>query len=305
LEVTSPKNGPLTATYWKAQMASPRSTATTTDKMLGFLFAAGLLFAGSSQLSAGAAPNPRAEELYRRSLSEGFTVLGRNAAIKHINEALAIDGDNALYWRQKGCILSSMDEHEQALPCFEKSIKLNPNDSATWSVYCTTLSNLDRYPEALAAIDKSFKIYNDPNCRITKSAVLMKLQRYAEAENELDIVLKSDPKNRLARVRRPQVSTHLAHWDKIIEDTSFSLSPGTPRTGSMDEVYETRGKAYTQKKMYDQAINDYKNALKERPLSRQLHKELLAAYKLKGDAAGVRSQKAEIEALDEDLRPLK
>jgi len=284
-------------------MASPRSTATTTDKVLRSLFAVVLLFACGSLLSAGAAPNPRAEELWRRSLVENTTILGRNAAIKHINEALAIDDKNALYWRQKAVILASMDEHEQALPCFEKSIELNPNDSFTWNAYCTTLSNLKRYPEALAAIDKSFKIYNDPNCRVTKSAVLMNLQRYAEAENELDIVLKSEPKNRLARVRRPQVSSHLAHWDKIIEDSSFLISTSNSNSRSRAEVYEARGQAYTQKKMYDKAIADYKTAIRNQPDSRQLHKGLLATYKLKGDAAGVRSEKAEIEALDEDLRP--
>jgi len=263
-----------------------------------------LVLLAGTQLTAGAAPKAKttANDFFIRSLHENETVAGRNLAIVHIDQAIAMDGNNAMYWRQKGAILSSMDEHEQALPCFEKSLKIDPNDCLTWNSYSNTLSNLKRYPEALAAVDKGIKMDPGGACRITKSAILAMMRRFPEAEKELDIAIKTNPENLLARSRRPDVSFYLGHWDKVIADTTI-LIPRTHDGAKLAELYRERGEAYAGKTLYDKAVSDYKTGLKLHPDMRQLHESLRKVYKLKGDTAGVRAETAELAAIDEDLRP--
>jgi len=251
------------------------------------------------------AMNPKAQALLLQSVKESEYVQTRNASLRHITQACTLDPDNAVCWRQKGIILNLMDEQEEALPCLEKSLKLDDKDCVAWNNYAATLTSLRRYPEALTAIERAQKIHDTPLGRITRAAVFAKLQKYEAAENELDIAVKLDPNEVMARIRRPSISAKLGHWDKVIADQNYLIPINKANSYGMAGHLQSRAYAYTQLKQYDKAIADYKEALKSNPDMRQLHAGLLDSYRRKGDAAGIKSETAKLQAIDDDMRPSK
>ena len=51
--------------------------------------------------------------------------------IQYYDKALAID-PNVNLWGNKGRSLNSLGKHKEAIECFDKALKLNPNGVTDW-----------------------------------------------------------------------------------------------------------------------------------------------------------------------------
>ena len=133
--------------------------------MTGILFAIALLIAaGIPAVSAeDVAVDTIAVEkidLYNLAVDEAG---GGNytAAMTHIDEAIAIDGNFTLAWVTKAGISSAQRDYAGALAAGETAIRLNQNQTEAWVVSADALVNLGRYDEAVAAADKAIAL--DPD----------------------------------------------------------------------------------------------------------------------------------------------
>jgi tetratricopeptide (TPR) repeat protein len=74
----------------------------------------------------------------------------------------------------KGVALKNLGKHNEAIECYDKAIKIDPNYALAWNNKDLALYNLGKYNESIECYDKAIKI--DPN--------------YALARNNKDLALK-------------------------------------------------------------------------------------------------------------------
>jgi tetratricopeptide (TPR) repeat protein len=265
-----------------------------------------LLIAALQISSSGCAmASAKAQALYLRAVYEYNTKRTKHTALSDINEAVALDVKNPLYLRLKATILLDMDETERAMLCIEKSLQLDPKSADAWLVKARILNELSKSNQAIEAINKSINLSPfEGNC-VAKAEILTHMQKFAEAEKEMDDFLKRMPTSMLARGRRIVAARHLKHWNKEIEDLNFLISTGNSKYLSYDTHLQERAEAYFELKQYDKAKADYKAGLKLSPDNRLLHNGLLKIYKATGNTMGALAESKALENLDGDIRPFK
>jgi tetratricopeptide (TPR) repeat protein len=117
-------------------------------------------------------------------------------ALNCYDKALRLNPEAADVWNNKGIILDELGRFDEAISCFEKAIRSNPNDDYAWNNKGFTLSKLDRHEEAISCYDESLKI--NPKYVIAwenKIASLAKLEMYEEAIKCCDKVLEINPED--------------------------------------------------------------------------------------------------------------
>ncbi|MGF1458644.1 MAG: substrate-binding domain-containing protein [Leptolyngbyaceae cyanobacterium] len=76
-------------------------------------------------------------------------------ALKSLNRALEMDGNDVAAWIGKGNVLAQMGQLDEALFCFDKAIELNPNLAAAWQGKGNTLKKMGRDAEARNCFSKA------------------------------------------------------------------------------------------------------------------------------------------------------
>jgi Flp pilus assembly protein TadD len=76
-------------------------------------------------------------------------------AIQCYEKALKIDPDDPSVWNNKGNVLEIMKEYEEAKKCFEKAVTLNPRYASAWNNLGDIYNKLARYNEAISCFEKA------------------------------------------------------------------------------------------------------------------------------------------------------
>ena len=66
--------------------------------------------------------------------------------------------NKGITWYNKGVTLTDLCEHNAALECYDKALKICPENEYAWHNKGFTLMALDRYEEALECYNKALKI---------------------------------------------------------------------------------------------------------------------------------------------------
>lgn len=82
-------------------------------------------------------------------------------AISWLDEALAIDPNDADIWKLRGVYYQSFNNFSDAVASFDKAIAINPRDASLWTIRGGALGMMGRKTEALASFDKALDI--DPS----------------------------------------------------------------------------------------------------------------------------------------------
>ena len=130
-----------------------------------------------------------AEEFFRKALSEhpkdphgwvgrGIAALRRGdpkKALEYEDYALTLAPDDPNAWYQKARALASLERHEQALSCYERSLRLHPTAAA---YYCKgrSLEALERDPEALDCYEKAVTLTDEEEVKARRDTLLRKLR---------------------------------------------------------------------------------------------------------------------------------
>ena len=86
----------------------------------------------------------------------------------------------------KGTTLGKLGKHDEAIKCFDKAIKLNPNYEKAWNNKGVALDNLGKHDEAIKCYDKAIKLNpNDEDAWYNKGLALDKLGKDKEAIKSL------------------------------------------------------------------------------------------------------------------------
>ncbi|CAD8055024.1 unnamed protein product [Paramecium primaurelia] len=189
--------------------------------------------------------------------TKGYSLddLGKyNEAIAQYDKAIELDPNNANAYNNK------------AIVCYDKTIELNPNDLNAYNNKGRSLHNLQKYNEAIVQYDKAIKLDpNDANAYDNKGHSLLNLQKYNEAIVCYDKAIELQPNNAIAYNNKgqqfvycnrsfitqfPKYNEAIVCFDKAIElDSNCAIA------------YDNKGSLLSDMKKYQQAIENYEQAL--------------------------------------------
>jgi Flp pilus assembly protein TadD len=119
-------------------------------------------------------------------------------AIECYDQTLKINSKDDYAWYSKGVALHSLERDQEAIECYDQALEINPKDDYAWNQKGLALYSLKRYEEAIECYDKALKI----NPKIdtvwnNKGVALYLLKRYEEAIECIDRSLEINPKDDL------------------------------------------------------------------------------------------------------------
>ncbi len=111
-----------------------------------------------------------------------------------IDEALKKDPESAEAREAKARLLATKREFEKAREELSAVFKNNPEYAPAWSLLGDIEQQERNFEQALAAYTKAidFRV-NDLSDRLKRALVLIELQRYEEAQKDIDILMKQSP----------------------------------------------------------------------------------------------------------------
>jgi tetratricopeptide (TPR) repeat protein len=90
-------------------------------------------------------------------------------AIRCYDKALEIEPRDVNTWSNKGIALGEMGRHEAALACFDKALEFDPNSGMAWNNRGHLLELLNRHEAAIASFDMAIRCYQTPVAQYHKA----------------------------------------------------------------------------------------------------------------------------------------
>jgi len=124
---------------------------------------------------------------------EAFKMGDSIAAIKHVKKVVELIPNNAQYWFRYGLFCFNMEQYDEALNCYDISLKINPNYDKVWYNKGLILSIRKRYKEAIECYDKTLQINPEKiDALYNKACNYRDLEDFNEALRLFDSVLEKD-----------------------------------------------------------------------------------------------------------------
>ena len=97
-------------------------------------------------------------------------------------------------WHNEGESLVKLEKYEEAISCYDKIIRLDPQDLKAWSNKGFALINLEEYEEAISCYNQVIRFNSkDYNAWFNRGNSLANLRKYEEAISCYDRVIKINP----------------------------------------------------------------------------------------------------------------
>jgi tetratricopeptide (TPR) repeat protein len=184
---------------------------------------------------------------------------------------------------------------------------LEGDPTITPAHYFLALAYLDLKQDdaALAELQKAIQARDvTPEMYTTLASLYIRKQQLAEAEDSCRKAIALDPSRSDAYLNLARVYNARQASDKALEALRSALPEG--KEYSVSEYYQgleadvavERGAAYTDKKIYAQAISAYARALDFDPSRAVAHRRLAELYRLTGDAAAAARHTSEADQLE-------
>ena len=80
------------------------------------------------------------------------------SAIACFDKSIKLNPNDEFVWNDKGFSLKELQRHEEAIICYDKAIELNPKNEFPWNNKGYSLNCLQSYEEAMLCLDKSIEL---------------------------------------------------------------------------------------------------------------------------------------------------
>jgi tetratricopeptide (TPR) repeat protein len=117
-------------------------------------------------------------------------------ALKLIEKAIELDGNNDIYWEEKGRIVGDLGKYGDALLALQKASELNPKEPEYYRLQSLVLHDLNRFREALPLIEKAIEL-DGKNLSFweEKAKILVKLGKHEEVMKCFRESIELNPEN--------------------------------------------------------------------------------------------------------------
>jgi tetratricopeptide (TPR) repeat protein len=188
---------------------------------------------------------------------------------------------------------------------------LEADAAMTPAHYFLALAHLDlkQEPAAMAELEKAIHSPDaTPEMYNVLASLYIKKQQFAQAEDASRKAITLDPSRPDAYLNLARVFNAQHASDKALEALRAALPAGKEFAASeyyqglQADIAVERGAAYTAKKMYALAINEYARALDLDPRRAVVHRRMAELYLQKGDAASAAMHTKEAEKIERGQR---
>ncbi|MBW9221687.1 protein kinase [Methanothermococcus sp. SCGC AD-155-C09] len=119
--------------------------------------------------------NETAEEWYNKGVALYYQEK-YNEAIECYDKALKIDPNYVDAWYNKGVALKNLGKYNEAIMCYDRVLEIDPGYVKAWNNKGDILYKLGRYNEAIKCYDKSLVIRDDPKIKKIKEEIKSELR---------------------------------------------------------------------------------------------------------------------------------
>ena len=148
------------------------------------------------------------------------------AAIPHYDRAIAACG-NHMAWSNKGICLDELGKMDEALVCYENSIKEEPGYAFAWNNKGTNLARQQQFDMALECFTRAVNI--DPSylqAIINKGSASSDLGRYEEAVACFKKAISIEPSNQRVKDKLTYAQVQLSEGKKSGNGSTQKKKPG-------------------------------------------------------------------------------
>jgi protein O-mannosyl-transferase len=169
---------------------------------------------------------------------------------------------NGRGWLYKGITLDNLKRYEEAIKCYDESIKITPDLYRTWYNKGCTLVKLGKNEEGIVCYDEAIKLKSDnPDTWTNKGIALVHLKKYDEAIECYNNALKININDDQAWNNKGNALFHLGRFEEAIKNYEKSLEL---RTDNYD-AWNNKGSALFSLGLLDEAIKCYNKTLELKP----------------------------------------
>ena len=118
-----------------------------------------------------------------------------------IQDAIAAQTiDNTKGWQPMGAAYQALKEHDMAIACYNRSLKIDPNCYNTWANLCSTHTDLDQYDDAIKDADRAIEISpNEDQAYNNRGVVHLIINDCLKADADFSKAISLNPSNMSAR----------------------------------------------------------------------------------------------------------
>ena len=217
-----------------------------------------------------------AEPLYRQVLAaqprhfDSMHLLGvihyqrgeREAAIRQIDAALAVNPDVAAAHNNRGSALNDLGRAEEALASYDRAIVLKPDYAEAHYNRGNVLRELKRFALAIESYDRAVALRPDyAEAFSNRGSALRELERFVEALASYDRAVALRPGYAEAWYNRANALGALDRQHEALESChrALALKP------DLAEAHNNRGSALEKLRRFDEAVESYGRALALKP----------------------------------------
>jgi tetratricopeptide (TPR) repeat protein len=171
----------------------------------------------------------------------------------------------------KGVKLAQAGAYEEAIAEFTKAIQLSPKDAHIYDDRGWAYHKLNRFPEAIEDFSKAIEIAPKDYAGYSGRGVTLVAQNQNDAALvDLNKALELKPDDAQTLRFRAFAYKNMKQYDLAIQDYTAVLSKTDPNSGDQAklaaaDLFAKRGYIYSLALQYENAINDYKEALRLNP----------------------------------------
>lgn len=174
---------------------------------------------------------PDSDEIYNNKCLTLINLNRFNEAIECYDKALKINPNNVKAWNNKAFALHNLNRLDEAIECYDKSLEIDPNFISSLRNKAFALRTLNRLDEAIECYDKVLKIDpNDFGVWNNKAFSLHELNRSYEAIECYDKALKINPNYFEAWANKGFTLESLGRLDEAVEcyNKALEIYPNHP-----------------------------------------------------------------------------
>ncbi len=182
-------------------------------------------------------------------------------------------------YNKQGNAYSREGQYEEAMECYEKAIKMQPENAVFYYNRGTAYGKCKEYDKALADYNMAIKI--DPQNSYAynnRGNVYYNRREYEKAMSDYNMAIKIDPQYSRAYNNRGIVYYNRGEFENALSDYNAAIKYDSQYT----DAYNNRGNLYYKLGEYEKALSDYDVALSLDPQ----HEEALKNRKMTLQALG-------------------
>jgi len=210
------------------------------------------------QIDAALAVNPDVAAAHNNR-GNALKDLGRAAeALASYDRAVALKSNYAEAHYNRGNVLRELKRHAEAVESYDRALAVRPDYLEALGNRGSALRELGRSDEALASFDRALAIRPDyAEAWFNRANALAALKRHDEALASCDKAIALRPDLAEAHNNRGHALEKLRRFEEAVEsyDRALALKPGYA------DALNNRGNAHKELKRFDEALVDYDRAL--------------------------------------------